>query len=342
MIAEFKHGEMALRPSAKRTWNSGAAPEIGAETESHASEGSMPVPGRRGLAWKAKSQVRAYAISMLLVAAALIFTILMRGVFAYPFLYLFFVAVMASAWIGGAGPGFFAAVLSTLVVAYYVVPPFNTFWMSAADTTYFAAFRSLRAGGELGQFSEKGDRRSADRGARPAGIPRGGTDGGTAEIQRGAAKEHRGAPQGAGGADEDAGRPGAPVASVHDGRVNDVNRARGKPAADGGGDKRSRLRRMALRESAPDWRRLADRRSGSFRTARARAKCWAIFVHSSGKKLPRGDWLDMNDVIQELTVFLRGEALNRRLALHTDLAVRSAARAGRPRAIAAGGAESDH
>ncbi len=107
MIAEFKHGEMALQPSSKPTWNGGEAPEIGAETESHASQESMPmpmpVPGRRGLARKVKSKVKAYPISALLVAAALICTILLRGVFAYPFLYLFFVAVMVSAWIGGAG-----------------------------------------------------------------------------------------------------------------------------------------------------------------------------------------------------------------------------------------------
>ena len=39
------------------------------------------------------------------------------------------------------------------------------------------------------------------------------------------------------------------------------------------------------------------------------------------KEAPARDWLNMNDVIQELTVFLRGEALNHRLALRTDLAV---------------------
>jgi C4-dicarboxylate-specific signal transduction histidine kinase len=38
------------------------------------------------------------------------------------------------------------------------------------------------------------------------------------------------------------------------------------------------------------------------------------------KEAPVRDWLNMNDVIEELTMFLRGEALNHRVLLRTDLA----------------------
>ncbi len=320
MIAEFKHGEMALQPSAKRTWNSGAAPEIGAETESHASEGSMPVPGRRGLAWKAKSQVRAYAISVLLVAAALIFTILMRGVFAYPFLYLFFVAVMASAWIGGAGPGFFAAVLSTLVVAYYVVPPFNTFWMSAADTTYFAAFvvcvlvaswvSSAKKETEEA-LTEARDQLEYRVAVRTTELRK------SNEELRRSIEEHRKAQEALMKTQADLAHlsrvftMGELTTSI----AHEVNQPLTAVVTNG---------HACVEWLSANPPQLAEARRSAERIIQDGTRAGKVLGHIRSlfrKEAPARDWLDMNDVIQELTVFLRGEALNRRLALHTDLAV---------------------
>jgi K+-sensing histidine kinase KdpD len=81
-----------------------------------------------------------YAISLLCVAAALFASLLLQRLFPYPFLFLFFAAVMASAWLGGTAPGLFAVFLSTLAVDYYFVPPFHSFAVNATDTAYFAAF----------------------------------------------------------------------------------------------------------------------------------------------------------------------------------------------------------
>ena len=81
-----------------------------------------------------------YAISLLSVAAALVSSLLLQWLFPYPFLFLFFAAVMASAWFGGPIPGFFAVFLSTLAVDYYFVPPFHSFAVNATDTAYFVAF----------------------------------------------------------------------------------------------------------------------------------------------------------------------------------------------------------
>lgn len=90
---------------------------------------------------EAKTYVAArYAISVLSVAAALVSSLLLQRLFPYPFLFLFFAAVMASAWFGGAAPGFFAVFLSTLAVDYYFVPPFHSFAVNATDTAYFVAF----------------------------------------------------------------------------------------------------------------------------------------------------------------------------------------------------------
>ena len=60
--------------------------------------------------------------------------------FPYPFLFLFFGAVMVSAWIGGMGAGLFAVLLSTLSVDYFFVPPFYSWQISTTAETYFVAF----------------------------------------------------------------------------------------------------------------------------------------------------------------------------------------------------------
>jgi len=81
-----------------------------------------------------------YGIASACVLAALASSLFLQRFFPYPFLFLFFAAVMASAWVGGTGPGLFAVFLSTLAVDYYFVPPFRSFAINATDATYFAAF----------------------------------------------------------------------------------------------------------------------------------------------------------------------------------------------------------
>jgi K+-sensing histidine kinase KdpD len=81
-----------------------------------------------------------YAIALVCVAAALISSLLLQRLFPYPFLFLFFAAVMASAWFGGTAPGLFAVFLSTIAVDYFFVPPFHSFAVNATDTAYFTAF----------------------------------------------------------------------------------------------------------------------------------------------------------------------------------------------------------
>jgi len=77
-----------------------------------------------------------------LVAVALFASLAMQHIFAfpYPFLFLFFGAVMVSAWFGGMGAGLFAVLLSTVVVDYFFVPPFYSWQISTTAETYFVAF----------------------------------------------------------------------------------------------------------------------------------------------------------------------------------------------------------
>jgi C4-dicarboxylate-specific signal transduction histidine kinase len=79
-------------------------------------------------------------MASLFVALALGLEKLLKGFFPYPFLFVFFAAVMASAWFGGTGPGLFAVLLSTIAVDYFFVRPFYSLAINATDGSYFAAF----------------------------------------------------------------------------------------------------------------------------------------------------------------------------------------------------------
>lgn len=74
------------------------------------------------------------------VAAAFLSSLLLQRFFPYPFLFLFFAAVMASAWYGGIALGLFAVVLSIVAVDYFFVPPLHSFAVNTTDSAYFAAF----------------------------------------------------------------------------------------------------------------------------------------------------------------------------------------------------------
>lgn len=84
--------------------------------------------------------IRRYAIALLFVAIAFVSTLFLQRFFPYPFLFVFFAAVMASAWFGGAKAGFLSVLASTLLVDYFFVPPFRTFAVDASDVAYFVSF----------------------------------------------------------------------------------------------------------------------------------------------------------------------------------------------------------
>jgi K+-sensing histidine kinase KdpD len=84
--------------------------------------------------------IRGYAIALLFVAAAFFSTLLLQRFFPYPFLFLFFAAVMAGAWFGGTAAGLVGVLISTLLVDYFFLPPYHTFSIQPTDVAYFAAF----------------------------------------------------------------------------------------------------------------------------------------------------------------------------------------------------------
>jgi len=101
----------------------------------NAPAGRSPSPIRH-----TRAVAASYGAALLFVVLALAASVPLQRFFPYPFLFLFFAAVMAAAWLGGAGPGFFAVILSTLAIDYFFVPPLHSFLINATDTAYFAAF----------------------------------------------------------------------------------------------------------------------------------------------------------------------------------------------------------
>src|SRR5260370_29384372 len=84
--------------------------------------------------------IRRYTMAASFVSLAFVCTFFLQRFFPYPFLFLFFAAVMASAWFAGTGAGFFAVLVSTPVVAYFFVPPYYSWAITPTAVSYFAAF----------------------------------------------------------------------------------------------------------------------------------------------------------------------------------------------------------
>ena len=81
-----------------------------------------------------------YALAIALVAAALFLSLALQVSFGNPFWLFFPVAVIASTWFGGRGPGWLAVGLSTLAVLYYFIPPIRSFVLKPRDVPFFLVF----------------------------------------------------------------------------------------------------------------------------------------------------------------------------------------------------------
>src|SRR5580658_7163280 len=80
------------------------------------------------------------AIAVCFVLVALLWTFPLQHVIAYPFVFLFFGAVMGSAWFGGMVAGFVAVILSSLLVGYFFIPPLYSMSIGKESESFFTAF----------------------------------------------------------------------------------------------------------------------------------------------------------------------------------------------------------
>jgi uroporphyrinogen-III synthase len=122
--------------------NQGVAEPVGTSIEAqyYQLNSGTSEPVRRAARVSLDGALRRYGQALGFVCAALLLTLPLQQLFPHPFLFLFFAAVVASAWFGGMLPGFVAVLISTVVVDYFFVPPLHSLAIKPTEVSYFAAF----------------------------------------------------------------------------------------------------------------------------------------------------------------------------------------------------------
>ena len=113
-------------------------------------------------AYAAPSKLRPlsrYALAIALVLMALWLSLVLQVPFGNPFWFFFAIAVIASTWFGGRGPGWVAVGLSTLAVLYYFIPPHPFVSCEAARCSVFSHICCLSNHRQLVDFMAKRNRR---------------------------------------------------------------------------------------------------------------------------------------------------------------------------------------
>src|SRR5579859_7496339 len=80
------------------------------------------------------------AIAVVFVLVALLWTFPLQHWIDYPFVFLFFGAIMGSAWFGGRIAGLMAVVLSSFLVTYFFIPPLYSITVATESQSFLAAF----------------------------------------------------------------------------------------------------------------------------------------------------------------------------------------------------------
>lgn len=92
------------------------------------------------ISWLIKHTLVPSGIAVVFVLVALLWTFPLQHVIAYPFVFLFFGAIMGSAWFGGVVAGFVAVFLSSLLVGYFFIPPLYSMSIAKESQSFFTAF----------------------------------------------------------------------------------------------------------------------------------------------------------------------------------------------------------
>ncbi len=90
--------------------------------------------------WPMVYIIKPFAIAVSFVLVAFLWTIPLQHVIAYPFVFLFFGAIMGSAWFGGMISGFIAVAFSSLIVTYFFIPPLFSMKVATDSQSFLAAF----------------------------------------------------------------------------------------------------------------------------------------------------------------------------------------------------------
>jgi C4-dicarboxylate-specific signal transduction histidine kinase len=244
-----------------------------------------------------RSLLRRYGIALPFVVSAFVPTLLLQHLFPYPFLFLFFGAVMASAWFGGTAAGLLAVLLSTILVDYFFVPPFRSFSITTTAEAYFAAFVACALVASwlssAKKKSEEALKETLDQlevrvSERTAELMKTQTE--LAHLSQVLSM-------------------GELTASI----AHEINQPLTAVVTHG------HACIEWLSASPPNLERAQQTvqriiQDGT-RAGAVLSRIRALFK----KEAPAKDWLDINEVLHELTTFLRDEAVRRHIAIRTDL-----------------------
>jgi C4-dicarboxylate-specific signal transduction histidine kinase len=90
-------------------------------------------PSKPGTLWR-------YTLALALASIALWLSLALQAPFGNPFWFLFAIAVIASTWYGGRGPGWLAVGISCLAALYFFIPPFHKLSVNERDVPFFVTF----------------------------------------------------------------------------------------------------------------------------------------------------------------------------------------------------------
>ena len=244
-----------------------------------------------------RSLIRRCGIALLFVVVAFVPTLLLQRLFPYPFLFLFFGAVMASAWFGGTAAGLFAVMLSTVLVEYFFVPPFYYFSISTTAEAYFAAFVACAFAASWLSSAKKRSEEALKEALDQLEVR---VSERTAELMK-TQTELANLSQVL--------SMGELTASI----AHEINQPLTAVVTHGHACVEWLSANPPNLEKAQQTvqRIIQD----GTRAGAVLSRIRALFK----KEAPAKDWLDINEVIHELTTFLRDDALRRRIAIRTDL-----------------------
>jgi PAS domain S-box-containing protein len=109
--------------------------------------------------WNLRWQVgRKLGIAVISVGIATGLTLVLRRWINLPYWFLFLIAGIGSAWIGGRTAGWTAVVLSTLVSDYFFVPPYGSMDIAPEELPYFIVFAlAMLAGNWFGGWRQRAE-----------------------------------------------------------------------------------------------------------------------------------------------------------------------------------------
>ncbi len=90
--------------------------------------------------WTVEFGLKPLAIATFFVLVALLWTFPLQHVIAYPFVFLFFGAIMGSAWFGGFVAGMIAIGLSYATIVFFFIPPLYSIAVGKESRSFLTAF----------------------------------------------------------------------------------------------------------------------------------------------------------------------------------------------------------